>query len=193
MCTTMKTFENLQDIWNAQSISNNKKTTGELITIAEKHAKKIKSNHMGTLLIIGFTTLILIAYFLWIGSHSFSLFTLGLGLMIASMLIRIMIEGISIRKFNLIKTELPLLEYSKKATHFYDWRKKIHFVVTPIIYLVYTLGFSMMIPTLREEFSTPFFIYLLVSGYGFLFGFAFFLRKKLKNEMEILEFLKNIQ
>ena len=41
MCTTMKTFENLQDIWNAQSISNNKKTTAELIVMAEKHAKKI--------------------------------------------------------------------------------------------------------------------------------------------------------
>lgn len=193
MCTTMKTFENLQDIWNAQSISNNKKTTAELILIAEEHSKKIKLNHIGTLVIIGITILILIAYFLWIESHSFSLFKLGLELMIASMMIRIMIEGISIRKFNLIKTELPLIEYSKKATHFYDWRKKIHFVVTPIIYLVYTLGFSMMIPTLRVEFSTLFFIYLLVSGYGFLIAFAFFLRKKMKNEMEILEFLKNIQ
>jgi len=189
----MKTFKNLQDIWNAQSISNNKKTSAELIVMAEKQAKKIKSNHIGTLLIIGFTTFILITYFLWIGSYSFSLFTFGLGLMTASMLIRIMIEGISIRKFNTIKTELPLLEYSKKASLFYNWRKKIHFVVTPIIYLVYTLGFSLIIPTLREEFSTPFFIYLLVSGYGFLIGFAFFLKKKLKNEMEILEFLKNIQ
>jgi hypothetical protein len=33
----------------------------------------------------------------------------------------------------------------------------------------------------------------MASGYGFLIGFAFFLRKKIKNEMKILEFLKNIQ
>ena len=69
MCTTMKTFENLQDIWNTQSISNHKKTAAELIKMAEEHSKKIKLNHIGTLVIIGITTLILIAYFIWIGSY----------------------------------------------------------------------------------------------------------------------------
>lgn len=193
MCATMKTFENLQDIWNTQSISNNKKTTAELIVMAEKHAKKIKSNHIGTLVTIGITTLFLITYFIWIGSYSFSFFTLGLALMIFSMLTRIMIEGVSIRKFESINNELPLLDYCKKAAAFYSWRKKIHYVATPIIYVFYLLGFSLLIPTFNEEFSTPFFIYLMFSGYGFLIGFAFFLKKKLKNEMEILEFLKNIQ
>jgi hypothetical protein len=193
MCTTMKTFENLQDIWNKQSISNHKKTAAELIKMAEEHSKKIKLNHIGTLVIIGITILILIPYFIWIGSYSFSFFTLGLALMIISMLTRIMIEGISIRKFNSVKTELPLLEYCEKATQFYHWRKKIHFIVTPIIYMVYLFGFSLLIPTFKTEFSTPFFIYLMASGYGFLIGFAFFLRKKIKNEMKILEFLKNIQ
>lgn len=193
MCTTMKTFENLQDIWNAQSISNHKKNTAELIVMAEEHSKKIQLNHIGTLVIIGITTLILITYFIWIGSYSFSFFTLGLALMISSMLIRILIEGISVSKFESMNTELPLVEYCKKATAFYEWRKKIHYVVTPIIYMIYLLGFSLLIPTFKTEFSTPFFIYLVVSGYGFLIGFTFFLRKKLKNEMEILAFLKNIQ
>ena len=193
MCTTMKTFEDLQDIWQSQNISKNNNNVDELISIANKHQKKIKLNHIGTLTTIGILIIILITYYVWIGSYNFSLFTFGLGLMITSMLIRIVIEGVSIRKFESINTELPLFDYCKKATVFYNWRKKIHYVATPIIYLVYLLGFSLLIPTFYREFSTPFFIYLLFSGYGFLIGLAFFLKKKLKNEMEILEFLKNIQ
>ena len=193
MHTTMKTFENLQDIWNQQNDLNTNKTASELIKKSEEHRKKIKLNHIATLIIIGFTTLILLCYFIWLGIYSVSIFTIGLGLMISSMILRIILELISIKKFNTINIETSLLEYSKNATSFYTWRKGIHFIATPIIYIIYTIGFSLLIPTFQEQFSTPFFIYLLISGYGFLIVFAFFLNKKLKNEMKILAFLKNIE
>lgn len=193
MHTTMKTFENLQDIWNQQKDLSTNKTASELIKKSEEHIKKIKLNHIGTLIIIGITTSILLYYFIWLGVYSVSIFTIGLGLMISSMLFRTSLEWISIKKFNALKSELPLLEYSKQAALFYKWRKSIHFVATPIVYLIYTIGLSLMIPTFQEQFSKPFFIYILISGYGFLIVFAFFLNKKLKNEMKILAFLKNIE
>jgi len=193
MCTIMKTFENLQDIWNQQPASNATKTSAELIKKGENHIKKVKSNHIGTIAIIGTTTVLLIAYFIWIAKYSFTIFTTGLSLMICTMLLRIILELISIKKFKALKIETSLLEYSKNAASFYTWRKSIHFIATPIIYIVYTIGFSLLIPTFHEQFSTPFFIYLLVSGYGFLIVFGFFLRRKLKHEMSILSLLKNIE
>jgi hypothetical protein len=193
MHTTMKTFENLQDIWNQQNDFNTNKTASELIKKSEEHRKKIKLNHIATLIIIGITTLILLCYFVWLGIYSVSIFTIGLGLMISSMILRIILEFISVKKFNTLNIETSLLEYSKNAALFYTWRKVIHFIATPIIYIIYTIGFSLLIPTFQEQFSTPFFIYLLVSGYGFLIVFAFFLNKKLKKEMKILAFLKNIE
>lgn len=192
MRTPMKTFDDLQNIWNQQTDSTTTISAHELIEKANEHTKKIKRNHIGTLCIIGLTALILIVYLIWIGINSPSLFTVGLGLMIASLLVRIVLEWTSMKQFNAIKTDLALLEYSRLAAQFYDSRKKIHYIATPIIYAVYLLGFSFLIPTFHEHFSTGFFIYLLISGYGFLIGFAFFLVKKLKQEMKILEFLKNV-
>jgi hypothetical protein len=188
----MKTFDDLQNIWNQQTDSTASTSAQELIEKAHEHTKKIKRNHIGTLCIIGLTTLILIAYFFWIGINSPSLFTVGLGLMIGSLLVRIALEWKSMKRFNVIKTDIPLLEYSRLATQFYDSRKTIHYIATPIIYMVYIVGFSLLIPTFHKHFSTGFFIYLLISGYGFLIGFAFFLVKKLKQEMKILAFLKNV-
>ena len=52
MHTTMKTFENLQDIWNQQNDFNTNKTASELIKKSEEHRKKIKLNHIATLIIL---------------------------------------------------------------------------------------------------------------------------------------------
>ncbi|WP_159780070.1 hypothetical protein [Flavobacterium sp. 9AF] len=188
----MKTFDELENIWKKQTEIKPNITSDQIIEIAKKQATKIKRNHMGTLITICITTVILILYFFGFGLYSLSFFSIGLGLMILSLVFRIFFELDSLKKFKKINYELSFIAYSHQITQFYQWRRIIHFRMTPIIYVIYIIGFSLLLPTFQKSFSMGFFVYILISGYGFLIGFIFFMRKKIKEEMKTLDFLKKI-
>lgn len=188
----MTDFNNIQEIWNLQKDAKPEKNASELIAQAEKHSKTIKQNHIWTIGIISFTVLILIYYFVWTKSYQFNSLTLGLSLMISMLVFRIILEINSGVKFKSITPDLSLIDYSKKVKDFYEWRKKIHLILTPIIYISYFIGFTMLLPVFKANFSTGFFIYCLVSGYGFFLIFGYFLIKQIRKELQLIEFLKNI-
>jgi hypothetical protein len=48
----MKTFEELQNIWDQQTASESQQTATEIIKKAESHTKKIKRNHLWTKVIL---------------------------------------------------------------------------------------------------------------------------------------------
>jgi len=193
MCTKMTDFNNIQEIWNLQKDAKPEKNASELIAQAEKHSKTIKQNHMWTIGIISFTVLILIYYFVWTKSYQFNSLTFGLLLMIIMLVFRIILEINSGIKFKRIKPDLSLIDYSKKVKHFYEWRKKIHLILTPIIYISYFIGFTMLLPAFKATFSTGFYMYCLISGYGFFFVFGYFLIKQIRKELKLIEFLNGIK
>jgi hypothetical protein len=49
-----------------------------------------------------------------------------------------------------------------------------------------------MLPLFKENFSTGFYIYILVSGFGFLILFSYFLLKVIKKDMKNLDVLKQL-
>ncbi|WP_166920691.1 hypothetical protein [Flavobacterium poyangense] len=188
----MKTFEDLQNIWDQQGESNAKPAADDVIDKAETHTKKIKRNHFWTRIILSVTMIILIFYYVWVGAYKQTLFSLGLGIMISMLLLRIVLEWISVRKLESIKADVSLIEYGKQAHQFYQWRKKIHYIFTPIVYLSYIAGFMFLLPIFKESFSKGFYLYILVSGFGFLLFFGFLMIRIIKKEMRLLDFLKNI-
>ena len=188
----MKTFEELQTTWNQQKDSGTKPDAVDIIKKAEANTKEIRRNHFWTKAILTVTSVILIFYYIWMGANKDTLFSLGLGIMITMVIFRILLEWISIEKLKSLKADVSLIEYSKLAYQFYQWRKKIHYVLTPAIYLVYTTAFTLLLPVFKEEFSEGFYLYIILSGYGFLLLFGFFMIKIIKKEMELVRFLKNI-
>ena len=188
----MKTFEDLQNIWDQQAASNIKPAANDVIEKAEAHTKKIKRNHLWTRIILSLTAIILIAYYIWVGAYKQTVFSFGLGIMITMLVVRIALEWRSARKFENLKTDVPLIEYSRQAQRFYQWRKKIHYIFTPIIYLTYVAGFTLLLPVFKENFSKGFYLYILVSGFGFLLFFGVMLVRIIKREVKLLDFLKNI-
>lgn len=188
----MKTFEELQNIWDQQTEPNLKPAAGDIIKKAEEHTKKIKRNHFWTRIILSVTAIVLIFYYIWVGAYRQTLFSLGLGIMITMLLFRIVLEWISARKFKELKTDVSLLEYSKLTQQFYQWRKKIHYVITPIVYLTYIVGFALLLPIFKESFSKGFFLYIVLSGFGFLLLFGLLMIRIIKREIRLLDFLKNI-
>jgi hypothetical protein len=188
----MKTFEELQNIWDQQTESDKKPTATEIIKKADANNKKIKRSHFWTKVILSLTSLILIAYYIWVGAYTQTLFSFGLCIMITMLLIRIALEWISAKKLERLKTDVNLIEYSKLAHQFYEWRKKIHYIFTPIIYLTYIIGFTLLLPVFKDNFSRGFYLYILLSGYVFLLIFGLFMVRIIKKEIKLLNFLKNI-
>ncbi|MDQ6472494.1 hypothetical protein RB619_17775 [Flavobacterium sp. LHD-80] len=188
----MKTFEELQNIWEQQTESDTKPTATEIIKKAEANTKKIKRSHFWTKVILSLTSLILIAYYIWVGAYKQTLFSFGLCIMITMLIARIALEWSSAKKLENLKTDVNLIEYSKLAHQFYDWRKKIHYIFTPIIYITYIVGFTLLLPVFKDNFSRGFYLYILISGYAFLLIFGFFMIRIIKKEIKLLNFLKDI-
>lgn len=193
MCTKMTDFNNIKEIWNSQSEAKPNTTASALIARAKEHTKTLKHNHYWTIGIISVTVLILLFYFFWTNSHQFNSLTIGLSVMICMLLFRIILEINSSTKLKSIKPDLSLIDYSQKVKTFYEWRKKIHLILTPIIYISYFIGFTMLLPTFKANFSNGFYIYCLVSGYGFFFVFGYFLIKQIKKELKLIEFLNQVK
>src|SRR5690554_2347495 len=146
MCTIMNNFDQIQELWVGQSDTNTPVQAADIIQKTEKHLKKIKRGHIWTVTILVVVVTVLVAYFAWLSLSRWSLFTTGLSLMIGMLVWRISLELISVRRFSKIKPDDSFLEYSDKIATFYTWRKKIHLVQTPIIYLSYIAGFLMLFP-----------------------------------------------
>ena len=87
----MKTFEELQNIWDQQTESNTKPAAADIIKKAEAYTRKIKRNHFWTGIILGLTAIILISYYIWVGAYRQTLFNLGLSIMIAMLLFRVVL------------------------------------------------------------------------------------------------------
>ncbi len=189
----MNDFNQMQEIWDSQKVAKPQYTVNELINRSKKQTQKLKLNHYTTITIISLTSFILLFYFIWTRSYQFNSLTVGLTLMIVMLVIRIVLEIDSAKKLRNIKPNLSLMNYSIAVKRFYEWRKKIHYVFTPIIYITYFIGFTMLLPTFKVNFSNWFFIYCLVTGYGFFIVFGIFLLIQIKKEIRLIEFLKSIK
>jgi heme/copper-type cytochrome/quinol oxidase subunit 2 len=189
----MTEFNTIQEIWNSQSDTKPKQNASDLIAKAEEQTKTLKHNHYWTIGIISVTVFILLFYFFWTNSHQFNSLTIGLSIMIVMLIVRIILEINSTAKLKSIKPDLSLTDYSQKVKTFYEGRKKIHLILTPIIYISYFLGFTMLLPTFKVNFSNGFYLYCLVSGYGFFFVFGYFLIRQIRKELKLIEFLKGIK
>jgi len=188
----MENFDDLKTLWSQQSGSRISVTATDLIKKAEVNMKRLKMCQFFTIGILSTLTMVLIGYFLWVGAQRPNALTLGLGVMIAVILIRIALEWVSANKLKSIKPDRSLSEFSISMARFYVWRRKINLIFVPLIYTSYTAGFASLLPTFRENLSYGMYIYVLASGFGSLIVLALFIARLIKKETKILNFLKSV-
>ena len=190
----METFDDLQNLWNKQSDSKDIKniSASDIIQKAEGQIRKLKITHIANIMVLSLTMGVLVWYFLWVSAHKIGM-TLGLSLMIGSLVVRVLIEWISSQKLKKVKLHQTVNEFSRQMDVFYTWRKKVHVIFTPIIYITYVIGFIILLPIFKKYLSSGFYLYVLISGITFLSVFAFFLFRFLKKELQMLSKMKNLQ
>lgn len=185
----MKTFENLEDIWSNQP--DVPATSADAIKQkAQAQANAIKAKHTATIVIIGITVLVLAFYFVWVAAYNHQTLFIGLGIMITMLLLRVFAEYLSIKKLQALSKETTLTQYASSLQAFYQWRKKIHFVLTPLVYVLYIVGFIILLPVFKTAFTTAFFWYIIISGIATFVVLGFVIARQIKKEMNTLALLQ---
>lgn len=187
----MTSFTDLGNAWQQQPGSGGQRPQPEtLIRLAEQKAKQVRTKHLVTIAILSVTVLVIIWYFATYAGTGFNRFSIGLLMMIFSLLIRIVIEYISFRTLHKIDIRADFKTYTKQVTAFYSKRKLIHLIITPLLFAAYVTGFILLLPIFQEQFSEAFYIYVLVSGIVSMVIIAWVIIKANKRELKLLEHLK---
>ncbi len=189
----MTAFNELQQAWNQQQTATPAPRPEALLKKARKHSRSIKIKHLWTIVILGLLVVLLIVYFGYAAAFVVSRGSAGLLCMISSILLRVVLEYASYTSFNRIDAGNSFKDYTAQITRFYSRRKKIHYIFTPVILVVYILGFILLLPFFKRDLSAGFYTYVLISGVLVLLFFTWFIFKQVKKEMQLLAFLKAIE
>ena len=114
----------------------------------------------------------------------------GLGIMMSSLIIRIVMEYYSIRNLTKIPPYKKMKDYNQKLINYYTSRKFIHFLVTPILFGCYVFGFILLLPVFKKNLSQGFYTYILWSSVFIFLGLAILIAVQIKKELLILKQLK---
>ena len=187
-------IEDMKALWQKARNTDQKQfpDTDRIIMLAKQKRKSIIRMHVGNILILLMTLLLISSYFM-IVSFNQVLSHIGIGLMVCGLLVRILIELWSIALSAKIDLSDDTLKTNENFLKFYQFRKRIHGPVTITIVALYTMGFYLLTPEFSSYFNTP--MMVLIDG-SYLVGaciFTWFIHKAIRKEMNCLNEMISIR
>lgn len=183
----MTDFKDIQNSWNQQN-----EATGVdpqlMIKKVKKQAKALKSKHVWTQAILFITCAVLIVFFVLVQAWRNNTAAIALSIMTAVVFIRLVLEIISLRKFQKIKITEDFEKHKVKKVKFYQWRKRVHFVLTPLILVLYFVSFDALMPIFRRSLSAGMYLYIQISTPIVFIGLCLMIGFQIKKELGILKF-----
>lgn len=180
----MTNFEDLKSQWENQP---NPETPNDGYKDIIKKVNFIKNKQLITNIVLGLTTLVLTSFFFYIKAYKNGIVSFSLLLMIAALLTRILIENLSTKRLKNINVTLETVAFKQKMIDYYKKRIKTHYVITPIIVVLYIVGFVMLLPFFKQELSNGFYTYIKVSAVVIFVVLTVFIRKQILKEIKILQ------
>jgi small-conductance mechanosensitive channel len=117
----------------------------------------------------------------------------GVVLMTGSLLVRVIIEWLSILRSKQIRLDAQVLESTATAMKYYQFRKRIHRPVTFIIVAIYTAGFYMLMPEFTSHAPLWLSLMVMISYPVGAVIIIYQIRKGIKKEMQDLKELAELQ
>lgn len=182
----METLDPLQSIYNSQVKKSPTLQADQILSLAKSALKKLKKDQYWTIGILSTTLLVLAFFFYEIGQFGDWKLITGLSLMFGSLGIRVFLELWSRLQLRQLQPHQATAVFVEKVRRYYENRKRIQFVWTPIIYLTYGIGLSFFLIAIQPHLSFAFFVYCLITGIGFWLGFIWVIRKSYQKERETL-------
>ncbi|ADB38109.1 hypothetical protein [Spirosoma linguale] len=186
----MTNFEYIQALWNQQPDPNQSQVARTIIARAETNNKKLLAFHYGTMTTLSATVLLLTGYFWVYGTTTNRTVLVGSLMMIVALLLRIVVEYYSYRRFAAINPSSDLRACLDQIRSFHQLRQQIQFVATPLSLGSYVWGFSILLPYFKVGVSEGFYRYIIVSGALFLVVLCVIIYRQIRNEMRLLAQLK---
>ena len=175
----------LNTIWNKQDKFN----LNNPESIIAK-AKTQRRSQKATSLIISLTIVVLMIYAIYVSPTKWNSFSLGLLLMISSLVLRVVLEfGTMYHK----QSQLIALDNKSYRTYlkrYYKLRLVINYYITPICVAVYIYGFYLLLPYFKKEFSEGFYTYIIISGVVSLLAIIAIIINTILKESRFLKHLK---
>ena len=177
--------DKLSQLWNSQE---NEITLDSPEQIINK-AKKQRSSQFISIAVMTITVLVLLTYGGYYAFNNWNNFTLGMVLMISSLTFRIILEFISLYKKESQLMALDAQAFNKYLKGHYKMRLKINYIITPICFAIYVIGFILLLPYFKQMFSKGFYIYILISGFASMGVIAIIIIKSIIKERNFLNLL----
>jgi hypothetical protein len=189
----MENFEEIQALWDQQGPVKPPKKAGELIQKAQSHLKTLRRGQIATISILSSAFMFLLVYFIYAIAQGGSKLGLGLGIMMGVLLLRSLVEWISMRRLRAIKPDRSLEVFSSEMAAFYRWRQRIHYWLIPSLFGLYIIGFSMLLPLFKTYLSPGMYQYVLISGFGSLLILVFVILNAVRQETRLIKRLIQFQ
>jgi len=142
--------------------------------------------HYGNIIVLSVVLIVISLFFYCITPVQEILSRIGVGMMIGGLLVRIIIEFISVAKSKKINMMDDALQTTNNTISFYEYRKTIHGPVTLTIVALYTIGFYMITPEFSLYLKT-WQVVLIDTSYIFAAIIPFIgIRSGIRKEMKIL-------
>lgn len=180
----MKKFDEIKQQWADRELPTPPKQGSQRII---ERSAQIRKKQQITQVVLGISLLILLLFFFYISAYNHTQTFLGLGLMIGCLLIRVILEYLSeLRKGNL-PVDDTLKGFHKKLEVYYNRRKKLHYIITPVLLGSYIIGFLLLLPSFSENLSPGFYTYVLISSVVVFVCLAVLIVVQIRRELHILE------
>lgn len=184
----MTAFEDLKSQWENQSQLGIPKDGAKQIL---KKIATVQNKQRITNIVLALTGLVLIAFFFYISAYKFQTVMIGLLLMIGALALRIGLELSSIRTLKNMDVSTEAKKFKQQMIVYYKGRTKVHFIITPLIILIYSMGFVILLPAFKENLSPGFYGYIIVSSIVILLVLCLFIAREVKKELLVLKELKS--
>lgn len=187
----MNSFEDLENIWGSQKENSPNQAAIELIEKANADSGRIKRKFLYTMLILGITCLVLLAYMLVYKTYAVRLLFICNSMMILLLIIRIGLEWDSYRTLNRVSFAATTRELVSQTEKFYTKRKQVNFILSPIIFLAYWGIFYSLEAPFKETLSNGMYNYIMVSGVILFIALAVVIFRSIRQEMAILNRMRS--
>ncbi len=183
----MNNFEKLQSNWkNQPGAEATEQGFKELL----QGIKRVKDKQKITNVILAITAIILVFFFIYISGYENNQVILGLALMVGTLLIRMLLEVLSIKQLGKLNTLSNYNDYKNALISYYKRRKNVHFIWTPVIVLGYVVGFLILLPLFKANLSSGFYTYIIISGLVSLIVLGIFIAKQIQKEIQEIKRLQ---
>jgi hypothetical protein len=145
-------------------------------------SQKMKQKQRITVAVLSVTAIVLIAFAIWTLGNASSIFRIGLILMIACVLFRIIAEMVFLNRFNYINPDKTTEDYAKAKGLYHEQRVVLHQKITPVLLTIYWIGFVLLIPQFSESLSNFMFWYVYISSVAIAAAMVWFIRHQIKQE-----------